>query len=140
MRREPRRGGQPAGLRDDARSTGLGGRRRRAWFNGRGCVAPGVHAGADRDVIHSPCEPRPGVNPPGYATTPRQRELGDRRRRARFSGRGGVAPGVHAGAGRRDIVGSPRTPPRWSRRAARRRPVRAGWPAAASPVQRAWWE
>ncbi|MEZ4556048.1 MAG: hypothetical protein R2854_06275 [Caldilineaceae bacterium] len=28
--------GEPAGLRDDALSTGLGGRRRQAWFSGHG--------------------------------------------------------------------------------------------------------
>ncbi|MEZ4583965.1 MAG: hypothetical protein R3A10_20400 [Caldilineaceae bacterium] len=69
----------PPGYVTTPRQRGLGGRRRRARFSGRDGVAPGVHAGAGRrDVIRSPWPP-PGVNPPGYVTTPRQRGLGGRR-------------------------------------------------------------
>ncbi|MCB9161529.1 MAG: hypothetical protein H6644_17095 [Caldilineaceae bacterium] len=55
-----------------------------------------------RDIVHSPRPYRPGVNPPGCATTPRQRGFGwsaatSPVQRAWW----GVAPGVHAGAGPR---------------------------------------
>ncbi|MEZ4556868.1 MAG: hypothetical protein R2854_10545 [Caldilineaceae bacterium] len=90
------------------RQRGLGGRRRQAWFSGRGgslAFTPGRVS-----VSSSICRGRPG-EPAGLRRRPVNGALGGRRRRARFSGCGGVAPGVHAGAGRRDIVSSPRTSP-----------------------------
>ncbi|MEZ4610438.1 MAG: hypothetical protein R2838_09390 [Caldilineaceae bacterium] len=57
-------GGEPAGLRDDAPSTGLGDRRRQAVQ--RACpFTPGGSA-RHRRLAADP----PGVNPPGYARRP----------------------------------------------------------------------
>ncbi|MEZ4610437.1 MAG: hypothetical protein R2838_09385 [Caldilineaceae bacterium] len=139
-RRSPQMGpspeGEPAGLRDGAPSTGLGGRDGDKPGSAGVVGSPGRSRRAGRrDIVGLP-RTLPGVNPPGNGTAPRQRGWA-RRRRTRFSGRGGVAPGRHAGAGRRANRRFGTSPgvnlPGW-----RRRPVNGlGWSATASPVQRA---
>ncbi|MEZ4609894.1 MAG: hypothetical protein R2838_06530 [Caldilineaceae bacterium] len=86
-------------------------------------------------------EPAPGGEPARPATTPVNGAWVVGGDKPGSAGVMGVAPGVHAEAGRKRHRQFAANPARVNRRATRRRPsTGGGWSAVTSPVQRAWLE